>query len=131
MFEKLAAAGYGVHGFDAHGHGRSEPLGKEDRAYISKFDFLVDDVYAFVEAEVVPIVQPGSKLFIGGQSLGGLVSAHSVLRKPQMWSGLILHSAALDVVWTPILRVQALVGSLIAALVPRAAIVPAVRPEDM
>jgi acylglycerol lipase len=36
-----------------------------------------------------------------------------------------------DVEWTPILRIQAPLGGLMAAVMPRARIVPAVRPEDM
>ncbi len=42
-----------------------------------------------------------------------------------------MHSPALDVEWTPVLRVQAQMGGLLARLVPHARLVPAVRPEDM
>jgi acylglycerol lipase len=78
---------------------------------------------------------------LGGHSLGGLVAAHAVLRlagdnqvaTPQSTgvAGLVLHSAALDVVWTPVLRALAAVGAVLAVLVPRARIVPAVKPEAM
>jgi acylglycerol lipase len=79
---------------------------------------------------------------LGGHSLGGLVAAHAVLRlagpagtaaTPQSTgvAGLVLHSAALDVVWTPVLRALAGVGALLSALLPRARLVPAVKPEDM
>jgi acylglycerol lipase len=47
------------------------------------------------------------------------------------FQGLLLSSAALDVEWTPILRVQAMLGGLLSSLFPTARIVPAVRPEDM
>lgn len=39
--------------------------------------------------------------------------------------------AALDVEWTTILKIQAKVGNWMASLVPKARLVPAVRPEDM
>lgn len=63
--------------------------------------------------------------------MGGLVACHAALRDQPKWRGLILHSAAIDVVWTAVLRLQAAVGSLLALLIPRAPLVPAVRPEDM
>ena len=43
-------------------------------------------------------------LFVGGQSLGGLVAALAVLRDQQRWAGLLVCSPALDVEWTPVLR---------------------------
>lgn len=43
----------------------------------------------------------------------------------------MLHSAAIGVVWTTLLRAQAAVGSFLASLVPRAQLVPAVNPEDL
>jgi hypothetical protein len=46
----------------------------------------------------------GLKMFIGGQSLGGLVAVHTALRSQHLWSGLLLHSPALDVEWTNMLR---------------------------
>ncbi|GFH26723.1 hydrolase_4 domain-containing protein [Haematococcus lacustris] len=70
-------------------------------------------------------------MFLGGQSMGGLVAAHAALGSQPAWSGLILHSAALGVEWTPVLKAQAPVGALLGKLLPRARIVPAVRPEDM
>ena len=79
-------------------------------------------------------------VFIGGHSLGGLVAALTAAghASPSAaaggagpWAGLVLSSPALDVEWSPMLRVQAAVGGLLAAVVPRARIVPAVRPEDM
>lgn len=30
-----------VYSFDAHGHGKSEPAGKKDRAFVKKFADLV------------------------------------------------------------------------------------------
>jgi len=63
--------------------------------------------------------------------MGALVAAHVALRNQDRWAGLILHSAAMGVVWTPLLRAQAAVGSFLAALAPRAQLVPAVKPEAL
>lgn len=91
----------------------------------------MDDTYAFISA----IEQRrGGRLepcVIGGQSMGGLVAAHAALRSQPRWAGLVLHSAAMGVHWTPLLRAQAAVGGLLAALAPRAQLVPAVKPEDL
>lgn len=92
-----------------------------------------------------PSSSPPSPLprVLGGHSLGGLVAAHAVLRLAQGSpgnvatpestgvAGLVLHSAALDVVWTPVLRALAAVGAVLSMLLPRARIVPAVKPEAM
>lgn len=97
-----------------------------------------------------PPAPAGTPLFLGGHSMGGLVAALAaaawqggdgrngsslVLPPPPAprppLAGLVLSSAAVDVEWTPILRIQAPLGGLMAAVMPRARIVPAVRPEDM
>jgi alpha-beta hydrolase superfamily lysophospholipase len=63
----------------------------------------------------------------------GLVSAYTALREPARWArgGLVLMSAAADVEWTPMLHAQAAVGAALSALLPNAALVPAVRVEDL
>lgn len=48
--------------------------------------------------------QPKMPAFIGGQSLGGLISANVALRNQSVWSGLVLCSAAIDVEWNLMLR---------------------------
>lgn len=132
VFDLMAARhGVAVYTFDAHGHGRSQPDGGGERCLVSRFDDLVDDAYAFVAAVEQ---RRGGRLepcALGGQSMGGLVAAHAALRCQERWAGLVLHSAALGVVWTPLLRAQALVGNVLSALVPRAQLVPAVNPEDL
>ncbi len=66
-------------------------------------------------------------------SRSGLVSAYTALREPARWArgGLVLMSAAADVEWNAVLHVQAAVGGALAALLPNAALVPAVRVEDL
>ena len=48
--------------------------------------------------------QPSVPAFIGGQSLGGLISAHVALRNQSSWSGMVLCSAAMNIEWTLSLR---------------------------
>eukprot|EP00877_Chromochloris_zofingiensis_P002614 jgi/Chrzof1/12353/Cz06g31170.t1 len=132
VFSQLAAAGIAVYSYDAFGHGQSEPADPNQRCLIWKFQQLVDDLLLFAKVvhdrggdnEAVP-------RFLGGQSMGALVAAHAAIQKPGHWVGLILHSAAIDVNWTPVLRAQAAVGNLLATVIPRQQIVPAVRPEDL
>jgi alpha-beta hydrolase superfamily lysophospholipase len=38
-------------------------------------------------------------IFVGGQSMGSLVSVHAVLRDQSVWDGLVLATATLDVEW--------------------------------
>ena len=47
---------------------------------------------------------PSIPAFIGGQSLGGLISAHVALLDQSKWSGLVLCSAAMNIEWTLALR---------------------------
>ena len=42
-----------------------------------------------------------------------------------------MHSAAVGVVWTLVLRAQAMIGNILATVVPHAQLVPAVQPEDL
>ncbi len=48
--------------------------------------------------------QPSVPAFIGGQSLGGLISSHVALRNQSPWSGMVLCSAAMNIEWTLSLR---------------------------
>lgn len=98
-----------------------------------------------------PVAPVGTPLFLGGHSMGGLVATLAAAAwcgggggganqlpplpptqaaRPPL-AGLVLSSAAVDVEWTPVLRLQAPLGGLLAAVAPRARLVPAVRPQDM
>ncbi|CAL8467496.1 g7034 [Coccomyxa elongata] len=130
VFQLLASAGIALHAYDCHGHGRSEPTAEHDRALIWSFQHLVDDLLAFSKDVKL---QYSSRLptFVGGQSMGSLVALHAVLRDQSAWDGIILGTATIHVEMTWLLRLQAMVGNLLATAIPRARIVPAVRGEDM
>ncbi|GIL91124.1 hypothetical protein Vretimale_9569 [Volvox reticuliferus] len=128
------ASGIAVYGFDAHGMGLSEPLDDPSRALVRRFSYLVDDAVLYLETVLQPALAArgvNAPLFVGGNSLGGLIASYVVLARPDSFAGLIMQSPAIDVEWTPVLKIQAALGSLMAAIVPRAKLVPAVRPEDM
>lgn len=61
-------------------------------------------MYTFVDDVVKKEPYAALPLYMGGQSMGGLVAALSVLRDQARWAGLILHSAAVDVEWTLALK---------------------------
>ena len=62
----------------------------------------IQDAFEYT-AEVLKS-HPTIPAFIGGQSLGGLISASVALRNQSVWSGLVLCSAAIDIEWTLALR---------------------------
>lgn len=130
FFSHLAQAGIAVSSYDAHGHGNSEPFSKSSRAYVANFNDLVDDLEAFIEA-VRKGQPPDRPIFVGGQSMGGLIAAHVACRPGCTLNGLVLSSALVDVEWTPVLRFQAKIGNTLARLFPRTRLVDGVRPEDM
>ena len=71
--------------------------------------------------------------FLGGQSLGGLIASTAATRfaETTQIAGLVLASPAMDVEKGPILKVQAALAPALAAAMPWARLVPAVRTEDM
>ncbi|KAG2493417.1 hypothetical protein HYH03_008542 [Edaphochlamys debaryana] len=131
---QLADSGVAVYCYDAFGHGRSEPLDADSRAFIESYGYLVDDLCDYMDS--VPEQRQAQAdrrppVFLLGHSMGGLVAVLAALRRQQGLAGVMLHSPALDVEWTTVLRIQAALGSVLASLIPRARVVPAVRPEDM
>ncbi|GIL87499.1 hypothetical protein Vretimale_1615 [Volvox reticuliferus] len=148
----LADQGIAVYTYDAHGHGKSEPLAVDSRALLDSYVHLVHDFSDFMDRVLLqpelpprgPAQQSGGgqqaaqqprgprpPVFLLGHSLGGLVASLVCLQRQDQLAGLMLHSPALDVEWTPVLRAQAAVGTLLSFLIPRARVVPAVRPEDL
>lgn len=131
VFSRLSDVhGVEVHSFDAHSHGQSEPHAKDERALVWSFSHLLEDM----ELVAQHLKKSAAPLFIGGHSMGGLVASHfaaSPSSKTLDLRGLVLHSPALDVEWTLVLRAQAPIGNLMASILPKLRAVPAVRPEDL
>ncbi|KAL4437215.1 hypothetical protein ABPG75_004354 [Micractinium tetrahymenae] len=131
VFARLAQAGIAVYSGDIVGHGKSEG----HRAYIESYTDTVEEFLALCEwaAADVKARYPGAAppFFIGGHSLGGLVAALACHRDQTRWAGLMVCSPAMDVEMGLVLKIQAALGGLLAAIAPRARMVPAVDPKDM
>ena len=55
-------------------------------------------------AQQVQSQSAGVPMFVGGQSMGGMVSCLAALRRPDLFAGLLLCSAAIDVERTLVMR---------------------------
>jgi acylglycerol lipase len=134
IFSRFADAGIAVYSGDVAGHGKSEG----HRAYVDSYVETVDEFEAFckhaaadVRSRFPAAAASPPPMFIAGHSMGGLIAALTCLRDQSAWTGLMVCSPALDVEWNLVLRMQAVVGDLLAALVPKARLVPAVDPAAM
>ena len=132
VLRALAARGVACHAVDHEGHGKSEGV----RAYVGKWEGLVDDCEAFAASVVGQYRGEGDggaapPCYVHGQSMGGLAALYVAARDPDRWSGVVLTSPALGVEMNCILRVQSLFSPCLSACFPQARIVDAVRPQDM
>jgi len=148
FFEMLAASGCAVYTYDMQGHGRSDG----SRANCNAWSELVEDCRLIIDrarkVQGLPVGEEEEEgvgasgrgvervpFFLAGHSMGALLSATMALSTPRhYWAnggGVCLTSPAFDIPMNPILRVQKFFGPLISALLPEAAIVSAVRLEEM
>ena len=66
----------------------------------------MDDLNEYT-SEVSAQYPEATPLFLGGQSMGGLIVLLGALRTQGRLSGIVLTSAAVDVEWTPMLKCAA------------------------
>lgn len=112
------------------GHGKSAG----EKSYFNRFDDLIADFESLSITAVDDLQERYGTvppMFVCGHSMGGLVAPFVCLRDQSRWTGLMLCSPALDVEWTPVLRIQAFLGNIISAMIPHARIVPAVDPKGL
>jgi len=112
---RFVAKGTAVYLYDQRGHGRS--TGR--RAYVERFEPLVEDLAAFLVR--VRHHRPGVPLFLMGHSMGGAVATlYHLLQAGRPADGLILSSAALAVPddLAPVLRPFARLASRLAPRLP-------------
>jgi acylglycerol lipase len=105
----LARLGVSVHAFDLRGHGRSP-----GRRALTDVDECVEDHLA---ARATLAAQP-LPVFLLGHSLGGIITATSVLRDASHVAGVILSSPALLVSANPLTRLFARLVSALAPALP-------------
>ena len=93
--ERMNAQGITVCGIDNQGCGESEAL-NDLRFYVESFDDYVDDVLLYAESVENIAREKKAKLFIAGMSLGGCIAVNCVLRKRNMFDGMILLAPMLS-----------------------------------
>ena len=76
LFTMLAERGFCVYGFDAHGHGHSEPKDTPRRVYVEDLQHCVDDALGFLRDVVQPRCESHTCLEMGDHRRGpsGLIS---------------------------------------------------------
>ncbi|MFA6417828.1 MAG: alpha/beta fold hydrolase [Candidatus Margulisiibacteriota bacterium] len=88
LAQSLIKPGYAVYAIELKGFGET----KEPRGHIESFDIYFQDIkllYAKIKQD-----HPGTKIFIGGGSLGGLLSFTLAALNPGYFAGLVLLSPA-------------------------------------
>lgn len=85
--------GITVCGIDLQGCGLSQ--GRDGlRFYVESFDDYVDDVIQY--AEMIVNSHPTEKIFIAGISLGGCIALHCVLKRKDLFNGMVLLAPMLS-----------------------------------
>ncbi|XP_065917779.1 monoglyceride lipase-like [Dysidea avara] len=92
-FHKLATIlqenDYAVYGHDHVGHGNSDG----ERIHIDDYQTYVTDVIQHVE--LLKSKHPNLPLFIYGESMGGLITAMTVVERPDLFTGVIFSAPAI------------------------------------
>jgi len=114
---QLVAAGYGVYGLDARGHGRSGGR----RASFDRFEQLTTDLHTVV-SQAIPRARE-LPVFLLGYSLGGAVVVAYALEHQDELAGAIVIGSALGR-GSGVSRTQFGMASLLSAIAPR---VPLIR----
>ena len=89
MAQKLAENEICVVGFDQRGFGRSDGM----KSYIKSLDILISDSKVFVE--LIKELYPNKPIFIGGHSMGGLITYRLTLENKNICNGSIYLAPAL------------------------------------
>lgn len=119
LIPHLTRAGFDVYAFDLEGHGNSPGM-----RGVTDMGRAVEDHLAARAA----LTADGSRLFLFGHSLGGLLTAVSVARTPAGAAGVVLSAPAIEVAASPVLKA---VAGLISALAPGARLTPPIAPESL
>ncbi|KAL3662867.1 hypothetical protein V7S43_012268 [Phytophthora oleae] len=154
LFERLCEEGFGVISYDLLNHGASDFDAHNTRAHIDNFRFLVDDTNAFITfakkaifndalkywrehhhpyhphgRDKTCMVAPELPLIIAGTSFGSLIGLHTVLSGRHKFHAGVWASPTIGVTWTPLLWAESKLAGPLAALFPKAKVVPAVHHE--
>lgn len=113
VMERLAEAGLAVYAPDHRGHGRSARPGA--LADLDNLDALIEDIACLIL--VARGAVPATRLFLLGNSMGGMITLLFGLRHPEGLAGLVTSGAAVEIpeYISPVLR---RVSSLLSRLMP-------------
>lgn len=107
----LVERGFAVHAIDHYGHGKSDG----HRGHVERFSVYLDGVEALLGA--VRADDAESPLFLLGQSMGGLIAAHALIRNQGPFRAAVLSGPALKSDAEPPALVMAILRVL-SAIVP-------------
>ncbi|KAK9807159.1 hypothetical protein WJX73_002203 [Symbiochloris irregularis] len=127
---RIRDSGVSVFALDADSFGRSCP-DPSKRSLVGHKNDMPDDVFTFVQ-EVVSKKQgsPRVPLFLGGLSMGGMVTILTAIHHPELFKGILLASPAVDVERDLPLRVLSFLKPLLLRICPNARLVPAIPVEN-
>jgi alpha-beta hydrolase superfamily lysophospholipase len=95
LVQHFTAHGIAVYAYDLRGNGRSPG----QRAYVERWDEYFEDLARF--ADLVHREEPGTPVFVLGNSLGGLIVLDYALRRPDGIRGVIAASPPLGQLGVP------------------------------
>lgn len=88
--EYLTEKGYGIYIFDLRGHGKNRG---NNPGHIDSIDHIQKDLVLFLES--IKNEVDGKKLFLMGESFGGLIALNYAINRPQL-DGIIVLSPLID-----------------------------------
>jgi alpha-beta hydrolase superfamily lysophospholipase len=120
----FAERGIGAVSIDTRGHGRATG----PRGFVSRFDEYLDDAAEL--ARLLGDRARGAPLFLLGHSMGGLVSALSVLEAPRSWRGLLLSAPYFDLAMD-VPAPKKIAGRIASRLAPKLALPTGLKGTDL
>jgi alpha-beta hydrolase superfamily lysophospholipase len=89
--EFLSSHNFSAYALELKGFGATPDL----RGHIESFDIYFQDILAL--RKIIEKENPGKKIFLAGESFGGLLSFSAVLKNQRSFDGLILFSPAFNI----------------------------------
>ena len=117
LVKRFVAQGYSVYAIDHIGHGKSQGIRKHIDAFSNFSDSL--DIYL----ERIKEWHGDKAIFLLGHSMGGLISAHYLLKHQSLFAGAILSAPALKIS-DGIPQTKILIGKFLAKFFPKVGLLP-------
>ena len=112
LAEYFITAGFAVFAFDQEGHGKSDGV----RGHIDRFSNYTSALETFTDE--VREQNPGTPIFLVGHSMGGLISAATLVTRQSRFAGCVLSGAAVKAVDEPP-RWLLFIGRMLSVLLPK------------